>query len=190
VAKIKIEQTDSAISITLPVKRNWNLFIFLGFWLFAWAIGEQKILVVMIGGFSGFIAGIKAMASQGIPIAIFLFVWLCVWTAGGVFAVIVWFYQLKGKEIITRDSNYLYHVRNFVIFKRAKTYENKHIKNMRLSPPPSGIFTLSPERALEFCGMGGGSITFDYGSKIIQIGTGLEGTEVPPVIDGLKKIAQ
>jgi hypothetical protein len=183
-----IEERDGEIAVTIPSKRNWFIFLFLTAWLCGWAMGEITVGGMVLGGAVGIVAKHQEIHGAPIPAGLFMIVWLCGWTIGGFFAIAIWLYQLKGKEIISRNDRTLKHVRDFVVYKKTKEYLNEHIKEIRISSPTGGIFNMSPDRAFEFWGISGGSISFDYGAKTIKMGTGLDEAEAKPVIDRLQKI--
>lgn len=182
-----VEELSEKLIITIPVKRNWFVFLFLTFWLCAWAMGEIAVLGSLLGGAGFALLKSKEIDPGAIPAGLFMLIWLCGWTVGGIFAIAIWLYQLKGKEIIVRDRQFISHKRDFVIYQRAKEYMNDHIQNLRVSATAGSIFNMSPERALEFWGVGGGPLSFDYGAKTIRIGSGLDEAEAKPIIELLSK---
>ena len=76
---IRIAETFEGLEILCPVKANWGLrlfiVLFLGGWLAGWAVGE--------------VFAIRALFSADTPLVarLFLFVWLCLWTFGGIAAL-------------------------------------------------------------------------------------------------------
>ncbi|MDB5048263.1 MAG: hypothetical protein JWO30_1334 [Fibrobacteres bacterium] len=188
-SRVSIEEFADRVVVSIPVKRNWFLLLFLGFWLCGWAMGEFGAIASIVGGAGWFLSKTKPIEHAMIPGGLFLLFWLGGWTVGGVFAIGSWLYQLKGKEIIVRDDRFISHKRDFVIFKRSKEYLNGHVKSLRVSTGSGNIFNASPERMFEFWGMGGGSIAFDYGSKTIRMGSGLQDAEVNPILEALSKFA-
>ena len=186
--RVQINEEYDRVKITIPVKRNWLVFWFLGFWLIGWTLGEISAIGILVGKAVGW----SFVAEHADPFRfqgenLFMIAWLAMWTVGGALAWSAWIYQFKGKEIIIRDNQYLHHKRDFVIFKRSKEYLNAHIKDIRLSQSIRNYYPMNSEQALEFWGMGGGLISFNYGAKTIRMGAGIDEAEVPPIVEVLKK---
>ena len=72
-----IEERDGQLIVTMPVRRNWFVFLFLSFWMCGWVIGE----CVGILGVLGFLP-----KSNGPAEPAFLVLWLVAWTVGGLVA--------------------------------------------------------------------------------------------------------
>ncbi|MGB9593008.1 MAG: hypothetical protein ACPL7R_02580, partial [Anaerolineae bacterium] len=45
-----VEDTFTALRITIPARRNWLLVLFLGFWLGGWATGEVVVGALLLRG--------------------------------------------------------------------------------------------------------------------------------------------
>lgn len=187
-SRVRIDHGDGKVTVTIPVKRNWFIFLFLSFWLCGWAAGEIVVLGSLVVRGAGMFARGSEPSAFAAGSSLFLLVWILGWTVGGIFALAIWLYQLNGREIIEKDGQFLRHVRDFRIYRRNNEYLLEHVKNLRLGAPNGNLFDLmSPGRALEFWGMGGGLIGFDYGSDTIRMGAGLQEAEAQPLIDILGK---
>lgn len=181
-SRVQVHQGDGTLTLTIPARRNWFLLAFLSLWLCGWVVGEFAVLGGLLAGSAGWFA-LEGGLEAGKSVSLFLVVWLIGWTVGGCFALAVWLYQLKGREIVQRDGPYLRHVRDFRIYRRSQEYLLEHVKNLRMGGSAGNLFDLmSPGRALEFWGIGGGLICFDYGSRTIRMGAGLEEAEAQPLI--------
>lgn len=166
-----INEFPQGIEIIIPSKKNYFSIIFLAFWLVGWAVGEISAIGMLFSA-----------ESKG-P-TLFLVAWLGGWTAGGAFAIVSWLYNIKGKEIIQIDGYELKHIRDFVLFKRSKEYEMAHIKGLRASTNNSSIFNFNS--GMEFWGLTGGTVAFDYGHNTHKFGSGLDEAEAKHIVETVK----
>lgn len=143
----------------------------MGFWLLGWAFGEITTIITLV---------IENNKAPGL----FLLGWLGAWTVGGGFAIIAWLWNVKGKEVIRIDGFELSHVRDFVLFKRAKEYELAHVKDMRTNPGNTSYFGFN--NGMEFLGVTGGTVVFDYGASTHKFGSGLDEAEGKHIIEMLR----
>lgn len=186
--RVKVKELPESLTFHIPVRKNAFILMFLGLWLCGWAMGEITALGALLGkGWMGEAAPKGTGFEEG---RAFLAVWLLFWTAGGFFALSFLLYQLKGREEVTLDGQYLRHVRDFLVWKRSREYLREHVKDIRLSRGIGSLADImSPARGLEFWGIGGGTLCFDYGSRTIRFGAGLEEAEAKPLIDLLRRRA-
>jgi len=95
-------------------------------------------------------------------------------------AILVWLWNNKGREIIRISDSELKRSREYGLFSRSKIYRTTYISNLRVSDlsPTS----LEVGGGMEFWGLSGGSITFDYEPGIAQLGLGLDEAEAGHII--------
>ena len=60
-----------------------------------------------------------------------------------------------------------------------------HISNLRVSPQPFNPFNFSA--SLQFWGVGGGAIAFDYGARTYRFGGGVDEAEANQIIATIKE---
>lgn len=168
-----ISEDGRDLRIAIPIRRNWFITLFLTFWLGGWVFGEFTVTRQMF--FASSPAGPK----------LFMLFWLGGWTVGGGFAIYIWLRNLIGKEVIFIDSMTLTVRQELGGFGRSKEYEMKEVKNLRLSPVPYNPWNMSS--GLQFWGIGGGLIAFDYGAQTFRFGSGLAESEAQDLIDTIKK---
>lgn len=159
------------IEIIIPPKRSVFVQFFLMNWLLAWGYGEFVILNKFIN------------QTDSTPDAFIVF-WFCAWTFGGLVAILIWQWNMKGREVIRISDDLLLRRREFVWFLRSRRYQLRHIRNMRLTE----VNLANPEmtRGMEFWGLSGGAITFDYGESIEKICLGIDEAEAGRVIEFIK----
>lgn len=67
---------------------------------------------------------------------------------------------------------------------RVREYDVQHVRELRVSPMPYNPFDF--RSALQFWGVGGGLMAFDYGAATIRFGAGLEEGEAKSIIAKVK----
>ena len=99
-------------------------------------------------------------------------------------ASFIWLWNTRGREIIRIGDDELKLSREYVWFSRSKFYETKYIHNLRLSDlSPS---SLAMGGGIEYWGLSGGTIAFDYGPTLTKIGLGLDEAEAEHIIEAIK----
>ena len=95
-------------------------------------------------------------------------------------AILVWLWNNRGREVIRIGDSELKRSREYGLFSRSKIYQTKQISNLRVSDlsPTS----LEMGGGMEFGGLSGGTITFDYEPGIAKIGLGLDEAEARHII--------
>lgn len=166
-----------SLKIKIPSRKQWFLILFMGFWLIGWALGELTVLGSLISG-KGF----------GGP-SLFMVVWLGGWTVGGAYAMYTLFWQLSGSEIIQVSNSGITTSRSILgVSLFPKEYSQEYIKELRVSAAAvnvNDIFGWS--RASRFYGMSGGLIAFDYGSRTINFGIGIDEAEAKQILSEIQQ---
>jgi len=168
----KVEHTISSLQITIPAKKNYFIIVFLGFWLCGWAFGEAAALV-------------KVLSLESYAPELFIVFWLCGWTVGGLFAIYAWLWNVSGKEIIKLTGSELQHIRQVVGIKRSQEYDISSIFKLRVLHQNTSMF--GSRNGLEFWGISGGTIAFDYGRSTHKFGAQLDEAEADYILDVIKQ---
>lgn len=116
---------------------------------------------------------------------LFFVAWLSAWTVGGAFAIYAWLWQLKGFERISLLFEAFVLKRIIPIWKRKKEYRLRDVASLRLSNSSSSMWTMSG--SMDFWGISGGRLAFDYGAKTVQFGTGRDDAEAKLLIKDIEK---
>jgi hypothetical protein len=161
------EDDGTTLTFSIPAKRNLFILAFLSFWLCGWAFGE---IMVPLGLFTA-----KSPAD-----GLFAFVWFCGWTIGGGFAIYIWLWMVRGREIIRISPTALAIKRDIFGASRTKSYDISKVTRLRCAPATYNPFDW--HRSLAFWGIGGGIIAFDYGYSTIRIGSGLGEAEAKHIL--------
>jgi len=172
--RYQLEETASGIVISIPSRKNWFIILFLGFWLIGWAVGEISVIGILS-------AGIFKLVSNGLPeIATSV-----PGAFGGAFAIYAWLWQVKGFERISLSFDAFVIEKLTPIWKRKKEYRLKDVVSLRLSNSSSSMWTMSG--SMEFWGISGGRLVFDYGAKTVQFGSGIDEAEAKFLIKDIEK---
>ena len=166
-----VSQTPEGLLISIPSRRNIFLVLFLCLWLVGWGFGE--------------IAACRELFDpQKNTADLFLAVWLTGWTLGGGAALYILSWMLAGREVVALRPDALVNRRILWGFDRAREYDLPQVKNLRVAP-----LVWNPSDwngALQFWGIGGGPIAFDYGAKTIRIASGIDEAEARLIVNELK----
>jgi len=162
-----VSEYPGGIEVIIPAKKSLFVNSFLAFWLLAWAYGEAVIIS-------------RLLSIDGQTPDAYIVIFACGWTFSGMLAILVWLWNNKGREIIRIGDGELKRSREYGLFSRSKIYQTKHISNLRVSElSPTSLETGG---GMEFWGLSGGSITFDYEPGIAKIGLGLDEAEAGHII--------
>lgn len=162
-----INHYAEGIEVIIPARKSQLVNFILVLWMLGWAYGEVAIL------------GKLTSIDDNYPDAILVF-WICGWTLGGLFAVLMWLWNTKGREIIRISDSELRHSRDYVLFSRSRNYVTALVSNLRLNPLT--MTNLELNGGMEFWGLAGGMIAFDYQQRIQKFGLGLDEAEALDII--------
>lgn len=181
--RYSVERTPTGMIFSIPSRRNWFVIIFLGFWLMGWALGEITVLGVLGVGIYEFMqGGIESIAEKGVGAfgGAFLILWLAGWTVGGFFAIYTWLWQLKGVEQITMSGDSLKIEKKTPLWTRGKNYRISSISSLRISSSSASM----PRKysGMNSPGFSGGLLAFDYGTKTVNFGMGLDEAEAKLIL--------
>ena len=168
----RVERVPAGLRITIPAKKNLLLIAFLAFWLVGWTIGEITAIFFVL---------IPEMSAH----TLFVMTWLVPWTIGGALAIYVWLWNVTGKEIILISENELQHIRQLPIFRRSKEYDLAAVSNLRVQAGSARIFSMA--HGLEFWGIAGGTVVFDYGRSTHRFGAQLEEADAEHIVGEIRK---
>jgi hypothetical protein len=165
-----IRHVGDGIVITIPAKCNFFRLVFLGAWLVGWGFGE-------------FMAASMLITAPHDGAKLFIGAWLVAWTVGGGFAVYTWLWMAAGKEIIFAGPEFLAIKRDVMGFGRLKEYDWTHVARLRSSMPIWNPYVWNS--GLQFWGVSGGTVAFDYGAKTVRFGASLDDAESTWIVEEL-----
>jgi hypothetical protein len=170
-----VTEDPERLRITIPAKRNWLLIPFLSLWLCGWLVGEVAVPLSLITGSD----------PRHAPPFLFAVVWLTLWTVGGGFALYTLFWQLFGKQMIVINPATLT-IREAVIRPvRSRQLDLTQVRDLRVSPMSFNPWDYGG--AMQFWGIGGGVMAFDYGAKTYRFGAGVDEAEAKQLVHQVKR---
>jgi hypothetical protein len=164
---LSVSVNPEGIEITTLPSKSYAANLFLVLWLVGWMYGEFVIFGKVLDN------------SDRTPDAISVF-WLFGWTLGGIFAGIMWLWNNKGHEIIRIDDKEIRLIKVYVIFTRSKIYDVYRVRNLRVNRLIPSMDTMS--EGMEFWGLSGGAIAFDYELDTPKFGLSLDEEEAEKVL--------
>ena len=165
-----VRQYAEGLEVIIFARQSRLVNLVLVFWMMGWVYGEVAILNKLIS------IGDKS------PDAILVF-WIGGWTLGGLFAVFLWLWNFRGREIIRISDSELRHSREYVFFSRSRYYQTSLITNLRLNP--LSMDDLEIRGGMEFWGLTGGTVAFDYERGIQKFGLGIDEAEAIDIIKAI-----
>ncbi len=162
-ARFEVECSNEGLRIIIPTRRRILLIFFLGFWLCGWVMGEVTVIQHL--------ASDQALKNEGL----FLLAWLGAWTMGGIFAILTWLNLISGREVVQLNERAISLSREVLGVGRPKEFDLANVADLRLSVQPYN--PMDWNSGLQFWGLGGGILAFDYGAKTFRFGAGLDESE-------------
>jgi hypothetical protein len=144
------------------------VILFVAFWLCGWAVAEILVAKQLLNGDA---------PPEGER---FMLAWFGVWTAGGVFAIYAWLWQVMGKEIVIMRGQTFTIRRDIAGFGFAKEYNLTQMRDLRVEQVEFNPVDFSS--SLQLWGVGGGVIAFDYGPRTYRFGAGLDEAEAKQIV--------
>lgn len=163
-----IDNVGEKICISIPTAKNIFKIVFLFVWLGGWFMGETTVAAQL---FSGKLRGDS-----------FLFFWLCAWTIGGCWAIIMLMWNLAGSERITVAQGMLRIEKKILGFSKSREYSLSAIRDFRVEKDGNSNSLFANRGGMQFWGYVNGPIMFDYGMKTIKFGLGIDEAEAKHIL--------
>ena len=161
-----VSQTQDLL-IEIPAKTNWFVTPFLGFWLCGWLMGELSVLGRLLSGGGN----------------LFLLVWLGAWTVGGCMAMMVFLWNLGGKERVHVSPLGIRIDRSVPLWTRSRIYDGSHVERLRASPDGDPGKWLGQPSGGFLAGFDKGTVAFDYGRDTIRFGLDLDEADATHIVE-------
>lgn len=163
-----VEHADGVEQIRIPMRRNWLLLLFLGFWICGWTFG-----------------GVMAIHQVSQHFDWFIIFWLGGWAVGWVFVAGIIASQIAGSEILRVSGRDLETSIGIGRWRWRRLYRGDHIRNLRSSDPNPmgwsfGMPQMNPFRPRA------GAVKFDYGSRTIAAAGSAEEAEGQMIVEWLE----
>lgn len=162
------ERVDGMEQIRIPMRLNWFILLFVGFWICGWTVG-----------------GIAAIREVSQNFDWFLVFWLGGWAIGWVFAALTIGSQIAGSEIIRVVGSDLETSIGVSQLRWRRLYRGDHIRNLRCSDPNPNRWPFRVQQTNPFRPRAG-AIKFDYGAQTLFAASWAEEAEGRLIVDWLK----
>jgi hypothetical protein len=169
-ARATFEDGPGGLQVTIPGARRRFLTLFLLVWLGGWFFGERSALDQLTSG----------TTSEGRG---FLVLWLIGWTLGGVAVAYLILWTTLGHERLILRPDALVLRREVLGVGRSREYDIRHVKDLRVATSP-GAFDY--RHSLQFWGLGGGRVAFDYGARTVYFASAIDEAEAKLLVDRLR----
>ena len=156
----------------ISARRSPFVNFFLVVWMIGWSIAEIEITGNLLN-------------YEGETPDAFMVFWACGWTLSGLLAAFIWLWNMKGREIVRISERELIRSREYVFFSRSKKYGTELITNLRLTD--YSPYALETRGGMEFWGLSGGMISFNYGTDVYKLGLGIDESEATHIIAAIKE---
>lgn len=158
-----IHEGIGQVEVRIPARRNWFILLFMSAWLVMWGLGEGSAISALI----------KGTEDDGFG-GLFLVVWLCGWTLGGMFASYVLLWGLVGFEQVTLRNDLLTIKRNLAGLGFSRAYRLEAMGRLRVRPVAARAW----HQRVTYPGFGdNGLLAFDYGASKVTFGEGIDEAE-------------
>jgi hypothetical protein len=166
--RAKISWESGSMTMDIPSRKSIFFIIFIGVWLVMWGFGAAAAISTILQG-------------RGSGPNAFMIFWLTGWTFGGIYALLLWLWNIFGNEIVTVNSLYLKISTGIGKLRYNRQYDMNQVKKLRVVSMP--IRTWNQE---DFMPFRSGRISFDYGMRTYRFATGIDEAEAAYIIDLFK----
>ena len=167
--RARITETSDLLTIEIPSRKEWFMVIFLTLWLSFWLFGVASIVPTMLSNTS-FRSG---------PSMMFLVVWLFGFVGGGAYGLYIWVKLIFGIEISEFSSKSISIGEKILFHERGQSFESNSILRLRELPVPEPTWF---DQRYHWTG-GGASLGFDYGSRTVRFGRGIDEAEATQLLE-------
>ena len=162
------ERIEGVEQIRIPIRRNWLILLFIGFWICGWTAGGIATIYQVSQNFDWF-----------------LVFWLGGWVVGWIFAAVTIGSQIAGSEIIRVVGRDLETSVGIGSLRWRRLYRGDHIHNLTSSDPNPMGWPFRFQQTNIFRPRSG-AIKFDYGSQTIYAASSAEEAEGRTIVDWLQ----
>lgn len=164
--RARIVRDADKLIVSIKGKRHPFVAAFLGFWLLAWAFGWIAASgSLLLGGAGG--------------ASLFILVWLCGWTVGGILALAAFLWLVSGRETIEISADKVSIIRHIPIWSKKVECHFADIKRLRVQETTTG---LSGNQTPNWFSRKSGNIQLDYGIHSLGFGIELDQAEAAQVV--------
>ena len=169
--RIRLEETEGALKIAIPVRKHFALLSLIIFFLAFWFAGGCFVIWQFINtdGFKSF----------------FYLFWLVGWAVGMAYMGLVLLWMLTGEEQVVISDNELRIVLKLPWFGWTRRHRLDWIKEVGVNTERTP--RMDPMLNLEIWGVVGTSVRILYGYSYVRFGVRLDGSEKALVVDEINR---
>lgn len=164
------QSNDDQVKVSIGPRRDLFAILFLVWWIALWIAGEVTLFSVTIGG-------TEALLSGDVPntISTFRYLWPLIgagtvtWTVIGVGMIYSLLWELLGREEITLSADGVTIHRSVAAVSSSRAFPRREASNVRFDDRMGWLLS-----NLDYWGLAGGKLAFEFGGKTIRFGRGLE----------------
>lgn len=165
--RARVVQDADKLIIKIKGKRHVFISAFLGFWLIGWAFGWVMVSGILLSG----------TAEAG---ALFLMVWLCAWTIGGIVTLAQFFWLVAGYETIEISTQQVTIKRHIPFWSKKVDCRFEDLKRLRAVEATGGF---QANKMANWVSRKTGNIQMDYGVHSIGFGIELDTAEAQKIVN-------
>ncbi len=158
--KSVVTDGPEGLTVVMPARRHAPVLFLVPLWLAFWLFGGLTAA-----------RGVQSTAGA----TPFLVIWLTVWGAAGLLAISSWLWMFAGHERLVVGSGRLMHGYQLFAFEIPREYDLAAVRHLRSTPNLLSLTATS--FGARMWGLGTGAIAFDYGSKTVYVGSGIDEAE-------------
>lgn len=168
--KSVVTDGPEGLTVGMPARRHAPVLFLVPVWLAFWLFGG--------------LTAVRGM--QSAPGATpYLVVWLTVWGAAGLLAITSWLWMFAGRERLVVGSGRLVHGYQLFAFEIPREYDLTAVRHLRSTPNLLSLTATS--FGARMWGVGTGAIAFDYGSKTVHVGSGIDEAEGAMIVRQIRE---
>jgi hypothetical protein len=169
-SRLQIQHSPDALTITIPVRKNWVVIIFIGLVFLGWGLAEVIASIIILSKIMTEPAGVVMLAAG-----------VVIWSAGG-YVIIRWLlWELNGKEIIRVEPHQLALEKASAVGVRPKYFDATMVHGL-------GHFVLdeddwdTPRTPSKFLIGATGVLQFKYQKDTVRFADGVDVREAEEIL--------
>ena len=184
---VSIDNYGGKLLFRIRGKKRWATIFFLTIFLPVWLLGELAVLLLILVEVAGtfdieLLPAIATPPDQSTP-WLFIFVWVLLWTIGGMFWSYVLLWQLAGIQTISADRAGMTFARQIFGHRQEQRYELAQIRGIHLSEEMAKL-PIWP-RQMEYLGVSGGRLSLETHTGSYLFANGISVNEATMVLTEL-----
>ncbi len=179
-----LEKGSSEIEIIFYPEKRWFSVIFLCVWIMGWAVAEIIVIDQLINQEKIFDINFSTENDSNL----FLFVWVIIWTYGGIMAIISLLWEVSGEQYVYINRRNLKIEKRLGFISKTKVFDLDKINGLMITQKTKNSKTQEFYRSSFFRQVG--YIGFYYKGKKIRFGLDIKKEEAGDILNKIKEISR